>query len=483
MTMRRRDALKTIGGLAGAATLGKFLPACGDDGNDAVGITTYVYLMLENRTYDHMFGARKLMGMPGDGLVATMSNRDSSGTEVKVYESPTADQCVADPPHGWDPSHRQYNGGMMDGFITEYEADHGAGVNDVMQYLTRTHVPVSWALADQYTTCDRWFCSVMGPTLPNRAYWHCATSFGLKVNNEVLTEFSSGVPVPSIYNRLVDKNVDWAYYSGPLAVAAALGNPGPYALDLGPDDGTGNIRRFCAYSDMPDDPNGQFFEDAKAGKLPAVCYIDPFFGENDDHPPLHPIMAQALIAAVYNALAQSPQWKNCMLVITYDEHGGFFDHVPPPGGASDPRPDERPEFQQRGFRVPAMVIGPYAKQSYVSSVEYDHTSALKHLQTAFGLETLNERMNAANDLTDCIDMERLAKGDWAKPIELPKIDLAMYTAEVSKPECKGSAFRAIDPITEWANEHPGSVIDKRNEYDRDSYHRGLVEALGKLQRG
>src|SRR6185503_660514 len=179
-------------------------------------------------------------------------------------------------------------------------------------------------------------------------------------------------------------------------------------------------------------------KDAKAGRLPPVVYIDPFFGENDDPPPLHPIMAQALIAAVYNALAQSPQWKNCMLVITYDEHGGFYDHVPPPSG-----PDMRGEFQQRGFRVPTMVIGPYVKQNYVSSVEYDHTSALKHLQNAFGLQTLNERMDAANDLTDCIDMARLAAGDWAPPVELPKINLADYVAETSKAECKGSAFRPV----------------------------------------
>jgi phospholipase C len=482
MGMNRRDALKTIGGLAGAATLGKFLPGCNSDGNP-VGITTYVYLMLENRTFDHVFGARKLMGMPGDGLVMTMSNRNMAGTEIKVYEAPAAELCVADPPHSWDPSHRQFNNGAMDGFVTEYEAAHGTGLDDVMQYLTRTQIPVTWALADQYTICDRWFASVMGPTLPNRAYWHCASSFGLKANNDVLTMASQGIPEPSIYNRLVAKNVDWAYYSGPLAVAAFLANPGPYQVDLGPDDGTGNIRKFCAYSDMPDDPNGQFFKDAKAGKLPPVCYIDPFFSENDDHPPLHPIMAQALIAAVYNALAQSPQWNNCMLVITYDEHGGFFDHVPPPGGPSDPRPDMRPEFQQRGFRVPAMVIGPYAKQQYVSSVEYDHTSALKHLQNAFGLEPLNDRMNAANDLTDCIDMERLAAGNPAPPIELPKINLADYMAQTSLDKCKGVGFRTLDPITEWANENPGSVIDKRNEYDRDSYHRGLVEALRNLQRG
>ena len=118
-----------------------------------------------------------------------------------------------------------------------------------------------------------------------------------------------------------------------------------------------------------------------------------------------------------NALAKSPQWKNTLLVITYDEHGGFFDHVPPPSVT-----DERAEFRQLGFRVPTMVIGPYVKQNYVSSVQYDHTSALKHLQTTFALDPLNERMNSANDLMDCIDMERLAANDPAPPITLPTAD-------------------------------------------------------------
>ncbi|HEY5948956.1 MAG TPA: alkaline phosphatase family protein [Kofleriaceae bacterium] len=484
--MNRRQAIKTIGGLAGMAGLSKFLPACGGDGED-VGITTYVYLMLENRTFDHVFGARKLQGIAnaGDGLTATMSNPDSSGTPITVYEAPAAQLCVPDPPHGWDPSHAQFNAGAMDGFVKQYELAVGStGVRDTMQYLTRTQIPVSWALADQYTVCDRWFASVMGPTLPNRAYWHTATSFGLKVNTAVLEMFGS-VPVPTIYNRLHDKNIDWAYYSGPLAVASLLGNDGPYHLDLGPppSEGTGRIRRFCAYPDMPDDPNGTFFKDAKAGRLPTVSYIDPFFGENDDHPPLHPIMAQALIAAIYNALAQSPQWKNCMLVITYDEHGGFFDHVPPPTTVDDTEARFGvPGFEQLGFRVPAMVIGPYAKQSYVSSVQYDHTSALKHLQTAFELETLNARMDAANDLSDCIDLDRLAVGDWAPPIELPAINLADYLAATSAPGCKGMAFRELDPITEFANQNPNSVLDHRASYDTESYHRGIVEFLRESQR-
>ena len=471
----RRQALKRIGALAGAAALPRFVTGCSDDGGP-VGITTYVYLMLENRTYDHVFGARKLLdGLPGDGLTAAMSNPDSTGKLVAPYEVPDVELCVPDPPHGWDASHAQFNNGAMDGFLKEYQSEQSnTALTQVMQYQTRTQIPVSWALADNYTTCDRWFASVMGPTLPNRAYWHAATSFGLQVNMDVLQKFNS-VPVPTIYNRLFDKGVDWAYYSGPLAVVSLLGNPGPYQLDV-----TGKIRRFAAYADMPDDQNGTFFKDCAAGKLPPVVYIDPFFGENDDHPPGHPILAQALIAAVYRALAQSPQWKNVMLVITYDEHGGFFDHVPPPTTTDDTLAKFGVAgFEQMGFRVPAMVIGPYAKQGYVSSVPYDHTSALKHLQNAFGLESLNVRMDAANDLTDCIDMERLAAGEPADPVEIPTIDLAAYPA-IYTPACRGTGFKPVDnPITAWADANPGAMLDWRR--DGEDYHRGIVEFLRTAQ--
>ena len=166
-------------------------------------------------------------------------------------------------------------------------------------------------------------------------------------------------------------------------------------------------------------------------------------------------MAQALIAAVYTALAKSPQWKNCMLVITYDEHGGFFDHVPPPMTTDDTLEKFGVDgFQQMGFRVPAMVIGPYAKQGYVARrVSTTTRSALKQLQDAFGLEPLNVRMDAANDLSDCIDMDRLAKGDWAKPAEIPAIDIDAGIA-TRRAAWRSNPFIAGDPITEWANGEP-----------------------------
>jgi phospholipase C len=474
--MKRRDALKTIGGLAGMAGLTKLLPGCGDDGgnNRPPGISTIVYLMLENRSYDHALGARNLEGLPGDGISNAKPMPDINGTMVAPFEAPddrgasSPSLCDPDPPHGWDASHAQFNAGAMDGFVTEHQQDHGnnAALTEPMKYMTRTHQPITWALADAYTVCDRWFCSVMGPTLPNRAYWMAGTSFGLQVNTDVLTKFGSGVPIPTIFNRLDEAGVDWCYYFGSIAVVAALGNPGPYQLDLGPNDGTGRIRRFGDAKVA----GGQFFKDAAAGTLPSVVYIDPAYGFNDDHPPVHPILGQELIASVYTALANSPQWENCLLVVTYDENGGYADHVAPPTTTDDTEAAFGvPGFEQLGFRVPTIVAGPYVKQSYVSSVQYDHTSGLKHLQNHFGLEGLTARMAAANDLMDCIDLDRLARFDPAPPIELPVIDSNDYPFDANA--CRGASdFKpkgfADDPITAYADKHPEAFTgyaDARDE--------------------
>jgi phospholipase C len=489
MTMRRRDALRTIGGLAGAAGMAKLLPACGDNGDGGpVGITTIVYMMLENRSFDHYLGARALEGLGGDGLQNARPNNNLSGTPVAPFEAAddrgAADSsvCDPDPPHGWDASHAQFNAGAMDGFVTEHQRSHGGNTALVepMKYMTRKNLPITWALADAYTQCDRWFCSVMGPTLPNRAYWHTGTSFGLDNNQAVLDTFSS-VPVPTIYNRLEDAGIDWVYYFGSLAVASLLANDGPYQIDLGPNDGTGKVRRFGDAKIGV----GKFFEDAAAGRLPPVVYIDPAFGFNDDHPPVHPILGQELIASVYTALARSPQWKNCLLVITYDENGGYYDHVPPPLAAADDTLERFgvDGFQQLGFRVPTLVIGPYVKQGYTSSVIYDHTSGLKHLQDHFGLENLTARTGSANNLMDCIDLERLERGEPAAPITLPVIDSNEWPFDA--PACVPEGGfkpqpRADDPITAYADKFPDAFVgyaDARAEVPQ--YIQGIRDYLAK----
>jgi len=468
MTMKRRDALKTLGTLAGVAGMTKLLPGCGDSGNNRPpGISTIVYLMLENRSYDHSLGARNLEGLGGDGQDNAKPMADLDGTMIAPFAagddrgSATPTVCDPDPPHGWDASHAQFNTGAMDGFVQQHQLAHGDNTTLVepMKYLTRIHQPITWALADAYTSCDRWFCSVMGPTLPNRAYWMAASSFGQNNNTDVINEFASGVPVPTIFNRLEEAGVDWCYYFGSLSVVSfqdkSPGKEGGFQIDLGPNDGTGRVRRFGDASQL----GGQFFEDAEAGRLPSVVYIDPAFGLNDDHPPVHPILGQELIASVYTALANSPQWENCLLVVTYDENGGYADHVAPPTSADDTVDTFGvPGFEQLGFRVPALVIGPYAKQGFVSTVQYDHTSALKHLQNHFGLEGLTARMAAATDLMDCIDLDRLARGEPAPPIELPFIDPNEYP--IKAVSCKGGTdfkpVRADDPITEYAEANPNA---------------------------
>lgn len=455
--INRRDALKQIGGFAGAATLARYLAACNSSPN---GIKNYVYMMMENRTYDHYFGARSMLeGLPGNGLQMSMTNPDTAGNPVSLYvpSSTDASECVLDPDHSWGGSRLEWDSGKNDGFVRQQESAYGVGHHETMQYMTRDLLPVSWALADQYTTCDAWFASVMGPTWPNRFYWMCATSGGLMDN----TLPTGGVNFPTIFNSLHDKNVDWAYYYGSIPVVSAFDPPegSQYYLNV-----SNNVKRFT-----------QFMDDAMSGKLATVTYIDPYFYGNDDHPPIHPINGQALIATVYSALAMSPQWKNTLFVLTYDEHGGFFDHVSP-GTTVDPLASEG--FGQLGFRVPAMVMGPYVKTANVSSVQYDHCSALAHLERTFDLTPLNERTMAANDLSDCIDMERLSKGDWAKPIELPTVDPSTWTMG---PTCTYDGAR-LDPITEWANRFPSRVqgLDLRSEVQ--DYEHAIKSFLSSVQR-
>jgi hypothetical protein len=273
---------------------------------------------------------------------------------------------------------------------------------------------------------------------------------------------------PSIYHRLDDKGIDWAYYFGNVSVVSLYQGLDP-----------SRIKRF-----------EDFLGDAAAGRLPPVTYIDPAFNDNDDHPPVHPINGQALISTVYNALARSPHWKNCLFVITYDENGGFFDHVSPPKTV-----DVRASvgFDQLGFRVPTLVAGPYVKRGYVSSVPYEHCSALRHLELAFDLEPLNARTQAASDLSDFIDADRLASGEWAPPVQLPAVDPTNAKTWPMSAVCdagtipgKGNAAAAAPgshPILDWARSNPPALAGMGPQpRDTTEYHRAIREFLARTAR-
>ena len=349
-----------------------------------------VVLMMENRSFDHMFGALSLLeGRLVDGLTGRESNPAGNGDAVAVFALGNVN-VETDPSHSWDGSRAQWNQGANDGFVTSFAGEGAPDPAQIMGYYDRARLPASYALADSYALCDRWFASVMGPTWPNRFHLNLGTSHGLMTNDPVSEQ-------PSIFDRLDDAGISNVYYNAGL----------PFAFSYGKTEGFGTM--------------SDFFEAAAKGTLPSFSMVDPVFtfGENigtDDHPPCDPMLGQAFIASVYAALAQSPAWDNTLLVITYDEHGGFFDHVSPP--QTD---DERPEFRQLGFRVPAVVVGARTRRGCVNSTQFDHVSVVATITRKWGLEPLSSRVMTTSDLSSCLDPAYI--DDPQPPISLPMLSV------------------------------------------------------------
>jgi phospholipase C len=300
-----------------------------------------------------------------------------------------------------------------------------------MGYYDRGDLPVHYALADGFALCQRWFSSVMGPTWPNRVYAHAAQSQG--VNENSFPDWSLGFTCQTIWELLDAAGISWAYYYSDLPFIALF----PALL------GRPEIR-----------PLARYFEDLDAGTLPQVVMIEPAFSSNDDHPPHDIRLGQLFISTVFTALAQSSRWSRSLFVLTYDEHGGFFDHVPPPTVPDDYAAEG---FDQLGFRVPTLVAGPWVREGHVSSVQYDHTSWLRQVQVLFGLPALTARDAAAADFTDLLDADRIARGDARTPPTLPEID-----ASWGDPDCEplGSAQAELAALADHGRIPP--ELDRRH---------------------
>lgn len=407
------------------------------------GIDTIVVVMMENRSFDHFFGAMLAEErLPVDGLVGGESNADAGGTAYPVYLS--NDFVVEeDPPHGWDASHAQWNNGANDGFVTEHELEGFSDLGVVMSYHNRPQLSTLWTLATNYTVCDRWFASVMGPTQPNRFFLHLATSAGFQFNPEV-GDFPTDLP--SIFDRVEDAGLSALYYNSSL----------PFTFTYGKTEGV--------------EPIGNFFEAAAAGTLPNFCMVEPVFTAlnvigNDDHPPADIQMGQAFLASVYEALAQSPQWENCLLVITYDEHGGFYDHVSPPTTF-----DELPEFQQLGFRVPSVIVGPHVRRGCVDSTVFDHVSVPATATARWGLQPLNERTAMTTDLSSAINPDYL--DDPQPPVALPPVVVKMPDS-FTVPDPEGKMQHQIELVRTIEAGKLGRELDRR--WAHEDTMRAIVE--------
>ncbi len=381
-----------------------------------------VVLMMENHSYDNFFGmlGRGPGQRPrGDGFTValdgypTASNPYPNGHAQRAFPMPTTCQLSSSPSQEWEQSHIQYDKGRNDGFVISNSGPVAMG------YWDEHSLPFTYSLASQFPIGDRWFCSVLGQTDPNRRYLIAATSTGMI--DDVGTSPGSFVPdaslaAPSngtIFERLSQAGISWNDYNE--------GFPTGTTMELYPTPD-------AAFSETNAPPIDQFFTDAKAGTLPQFSLLDPDYDTQSQENPQNIVVGEAFLASVVEALGSSPLWPKTLLILTYDEHGGYYDHVPPPAALA---PDAIPPvvqpgestydgFTRYGFRVPSVLIGPYAKRDYVSHVVYDHTSILAFVERKWNLPAMTYRDANANDLLDFLDHDAMGKGQPTFP-ELPTL--------------------------------------------------------------
>ena len=387
------------------------------NGNGLASVNSVVVLMLENRSFDHMLGylyPGKVTpsGQPFEGLAGTESNPGSSGqAAVTVFPiEPTTPNAYympgADPGEGYMSTNSQLYGSTKapasglaapgQGFVSDYAYTlswqsketaswpivTGTVEGDIMGCYTPAALPVLSTLATGYAVCDQWFSSVPTETMPNRAFALAATSQG-HMDDKTHT-FTS----PTIFGLLDAANLGWAVYGY---------DDEPLTKTTFTQISTADASHFGKFTD--------FLAAAAAGTLPPFTFLEPDWKStgNSQHPNYDVALGEQLIHDVYEALLTGPGWPGTLLVITYDEHGGCYDHVPPPWGAVPPDSDAGEfgfGFDRFGVRVPTVLVSPLIAQGTVYRVPaggtpLDHTSILQTVEQRWSLPTLTARDAAA----------------------------------------------------------------------------------------
>jgi phospholipase C len=376
VTLSRREFI-----LAGAAAIGAARFAHGAAGAIAgleatsalppptrSGIDHIVVVTMENRSFDHLLG-----WLPGaDGKQAGLRYVDTNGISHATHPlAPDYQGCGhPDPDHSYEGGRVQYANGACDGFLRSGQNDDYA-----IGYYRGRDLRFLGPAARYWTVCDRYFSAFMGPTFPNRLYLHAAVT-DRTTNTRTLSS------LPTIWDRLAARGLKGRNYFMNI----------PTTLLWGPK--YASIAR----------PYAEFLLDCRRGKLPHVAFVDPLFTASnegtatDDHPHADIRAGESFLARTYRAITTSPAWRRTVLIITFDEWGGFFDHVPPPTA-----PDVNPAYALRGFRVPCLVTSPLARRRHVAHGVYDHTSILRMIEWRWNLPPLSVRDAHANNLAAVLD--------------------------------------------------------------------------------
>ena len=381
-----------------------------------------VCLMMENHSFDNYFGMLPVQGQPlADGYAFDAAGRPVDSQPVPggyvLVQHATSECQPKDIPGGWTGTHEMVDGGRMDGF-----ARASPGGDSTMIYWDRSDLPFYYSLASTFCLANRWFCSTLAPTFPNRRFYLAGTAFG---NTETDPASLTDPPPPNgtLFDRLTQYGVSW----------------GNYFVDL---PGTGVIPSIGEKAPQNMHSIGQFFADCRAGTLPAVSYVDPEFGATDEGKALISVFGEpnttnvgeglatqggdeenpqdiqygeSFAAQVVNAVLASPLWPRTLFVWLYDEDGGYYDHVPPPAAIL---PDSIPpgeaatspykDYGSYGIRVPAVVASPYSRPHAVTNVVHDHTSVLATIEAKWNLPACTYRDANATTVADFLDVSHAA---------------------------------------------------------------------------
>jgi len=378
-----------------------------------------IVLMLENRSFDHMLGGLSkaipgLNGVPTDGTVR--SNTDPEG---KPYSQEGGAALVL----RYDPKHelqhvtnqlRGSNQGFIDDFARAYPLSQQSDRAEVMKYHSENALPALHMLAKNFAVCDNWFSSLPGPTWPNRFFVHSGTSLGrVSMPEGILDANLHWYDQTTLYDRINEKkNLSWRVYYGDIPQSLIL------VHQLEPENARNYSKLQKFFSDVAGDESA----------FPSYAFIEPPYyqpGAADDHPPHNLLEGERLIADVYNSLRRNlPLWKTSLLVVLYDEHGGFYDHVVPPATTPPDHHVEEYGFNQLGVRVPAILVSPFVKHQVIHA-QFDHTSLLKYLSEKWSLGPLGARVAAANSFGSIIssEVQDLGRESIPEPTATGVVDL------------------------------------------------------------
>ncbi|MEA2145043.1 MAG: phospholipase [Solirubrobacteraceae bacterium] len=357
-----------------------------------------VVVMMENHSFDNILGMagheipalRGLDGLTVRGGKLRNFNRDASGRRVYAKHASTPCQLHAKPSQAWDASHTSYNGGRNDGFVL-------ASGDDAMWFWDKRDLPGTYSLARHFPIGERYFCSTLAQTYPNRRFFFAGTASG-SIDDKayaLVTPAANG----TIFDRLDAHRISYVSYYQDLASWLILPNVRNNATQVA------KARRM-----------DRFFSDAAAGRLPQFSVLDPNYQTTSEENPQDVQVGEQFVAQVARAILHSPNWRHTALFLTYDEHGGYYDHVPPPRAIAPDaiKPQTYPaqnapgSYDRYGFRVPLIVVSPWARKNYVSRIVQDHTSITAFVERKWNLPAMTFRDANAQPMTDYFDFTRPA---------------------------------------------------------------------------